>query len=64
MQVEIVSHMEVECKPRKAPKTLHPIPKPTKSQRLLAPHMAKISLLSSLSPAYLAFLRRNVVWGY
>jgi hypothetical protein len=56
--------MKAESKPRKTPKTLHPIPKPTKSQRLMATHMAKISLLSSLSPAYLAFLRRNVVWGY
>ncbi|KAM1720912.1 hypothetical protein TB2_022073 [Malus domestica] len=41
MHLEIVSHVEVQSQPWKAPETLHPVPKSTQKQHLLPTQLGK-----------------------
>lgn len=63
MHVKIVSHVEVQRQPWKAPKTLHPLPKSTQKQHLLTTQLGKTSSFL-MNPAPLGFSVNNLSWVY
>lgn len=56
-----MGHVVIESQPWIAPKTLNPIPKPTKEQHLVATHKRKPSS-PAISLPLLAFSEQNTSW--
>lgn len=48
VQVEVSSHVKVQCQPRKTPETLHPITQPTQQHQVSVPNILALFLLVPL----------------
>lgn len=61
MKIKVMSHVKVKSQPWKAPKPLHPIPKPTEQQHLIATHKRKLSF-SAIPFSFLRLSIQNMTW--